>query len=47
VLGTARNAFLVVVSVYLYDELVTPLQMLGYTLSMTAFGAYTYFKATL
>lgn len=45
VLGTARNAFLVVVSVYFLDELVMPIQFCGYFLSLAFFALYNYFKA--
>lgn len=44
VLGTARNAFLVVVSVYFMDELVMPLQFFGYFVSLSFFALYNYFK---
>ena len=44
VLGTARNALLVLVSVYLYDEIVTGLQLFGYLLSLVFFGTYNYYQ---
>ena len=44
VLGTARNAGLVLVSSWLYDESITRLEAAGYMLSLGAFGAYNYFK---
>ena len=45
VLGTARNALLVVSSVYLFGEVVSPLQFLGYSFSLGAFACYSYHKA--
>jgi len=45
VLGTARNAFLVVISVYFLDEVVMPVQFFGYFISLAFFGLYNYFKA--
>ena len=44
VLGTARNAFLVVASVYVYGEIVTSLQLFGYMIALGFFGYYTYIK---
>lgn len=46
VLGTARNAGLVLLSVYIYGELVSGTQALGYTVSLCFFGLYSYFKTT-
>lgn len=44
VLGTARNAGLVVFSFLFLREVVTWLQGVGYVLSLVAFGFYNYFK---
>jgi hypothetical protein len=44
VLGTARNAGLVVFSFLFLGEVVTWLQGVGYMLSLVAFGFYNYFK---
>lgn len=44
VLGTARNAFLVVASVYVYGEVVTSVQLFGYLIALGFFGLYTYHK---
>ena len=44
VLGTARNAGLVLVSSWLYSESITTLEAVGYLISLSAFGAYNYFK---
>ena len=44
VLGTARNAGLVVFGAMVLGEAVTPVELLGYALSLTAFGAYNYFR---
>lgn len=44
VLGTARNAGLVVFSFVFLREVVTWLQGVGYTISLVAFGFYNYFK---
>lgn len=46
VIGTARNAFLVVASVYLFGEVVTPLQLFGYLVALGFFSLYTYIKTT-
>lgn len=42
VLGTARNAMLVLLSVFWYGELVSLTQFLGYATSIAFFGFYTY-----
>ncbi len=44
VLGTARNAGLVLWSACMLSEKVTPLELAGYSLSLVAFAAYNYFK---
>lgn len=44
VLGTARNACLVLVSAYWYAEEITPLEGAGYVLSLICFGFYNYAK---
>ena len=44
VLGTARNAGLVLLSPLLYHEVITPLEGVGYAISLLAFGLYNYFK---
>lgn len=44
VLGTARNAGLVLVSSWLYNESITALEAVGYLVSLSAFGAYNYLK---
>lgn len=44
VLGTARNAGLVIFSFVFLQEVVTSLQGVGYTMSLVAFGFYNYFK---
>ena len=44
VLGTARNAGLVVFGAMVLGEAITPVELLGYALSLTAFGAYNYFR---
>lgn len=44
-LGTVKNALLVVAAMILFGELVTGLQAVGYLLSVGAFGLYTYQKA--
>jgi len=44
VLGTARNAGLVVFGAMVLGEAITPIELLGYALSLTAFGAYNYFR---
>lgn len=44
VLGTARNAGLVMLSVWAYGELVSGLQAIGYTVSLTFFALYSYYK---
>ena len=46
VLGTARSAGLVVWSALVLGENVTTLEGSGYTLSLLAFAAYNYLKAT-
>ena len=46
VLGTARNAGLVLVSAWLYDEKISAMQGAGYAISLLAFAAYNYFKIT-
>ena len=43
VLGTARNAGLVVFSFLFLGEIVSWLQGIGYSISLLAFGAYNYF----
>mmetsp|Transcript_19189 Transcript_19189/g.39124 ORF Transcript_19189/g.39124 Transcript_19189/m.39124 type:complete len:226 (+) Transcript_19189:287-964(+) len=44
VLGTARNAGLVVFGAMVLGEAVTLVELLGYALSLAAFGAYNYFR---
>ena len=44
VLGTARNAGLVLVSSWLYKEAITPLEGWGYAISLLFFAAYNYCK---
>ena len=44
VLGTARNAGLVLVSAWLYSEKITPLEATGYCISLAAFFYYNYAK---
>lgn len=44
VLGTARNAGLVVVSALALGEEISPLQACGYTVSLVAFAMYNYYK---
>jgi hypothetical protein len=44
VLGTARNAGLVLVASWLYSEHITTIEMVGYAVSLAAFGLYNYFK---
>jgi len=44
VLGTIKNALLILAAMFLYAEVVTSLQMWGYVLSSAAFGVYTYVK---
>lgn len=46
VLGTARAAGLVVWSAVMLGEQIAPLEAAGYSVSLAAFGAYNYFKAT-
>ena len=46
VLGTARNAGLVLASAWLYDENISAMEASGYALSLVAFAAYNYFKLT-
>ncbi len=44
VLGTVKNALLVLVAIALFNEVVTPLQGLGYTLSVAGFLIYNHIK---
>jgi hypothetical protein len=44
VLGTARNAGLVLVASWMYNEHITRLEATGYGISLLAFGAYNYYK---
>ena len=44
VLGTARNALLVLASVYFFGELVSGTQFMGYSLSLAFFTYYSYLK---
>jgi hypothetical protein len=44
VLGTARNAGLVLWSAYMLGESISRLELAGYSISLTAFAAYNYFK---
>ena len=44
VINTARNAAFVLVTVTLIGEEASALQMCGYSVSLAAFSAYTYFK---
>lgn len=44
VLGTARNAGLVLLSAWLYNERITSLESFGYAISLAAFAAYNVFK---
>ena len=44
VLGTARNAGLVLVSAWLYNEKISLLEGVGYSISLAAFCAYNVFK---
>ena len=44
VLGTARNAGLVLFSALFYDERITLLEGVGYGISLLAFFGYNYFK---
>ena len=44
VLGTARNAGLVLFSSFWYHEHISELEALGYAVSLLAFGAYNYLK---
>jgi hypothetical protein len=44
VLGTIKNALLIVAAMVMYGEVVTPLQGLGYAVSTGAFGLYTMLK---
>ena len=46
VLGTARNAGLVLVSSWLYHEAITPLEAAGYGVSLLCFFWYNYAKVT-
>jgi len=43
-LGTARNAGLVLFSAVFLGEEITPLQGFGYALSLAIFGLYNYYK---
>ena len=43
-LGTARNAGLVLFSALFLGEEITPLQALGYALCLAFFGLYNYYK---
>ena len=44
VLGTARNAGLVLFSAFWYHETISQLEATGYAVSLLAFAAYNYFK---
>ena len=44
VINTARNAAFVLVTVTLIGEEASTLQCVGYSVSLAAFSAYTYFK---
>lgn len=44
VINTARNAAFVLVTVTLIGEEASGLQVIGYSISLCAFSAYTYFK---
>jgi hypothetical protein len=44
VLGTVKNALVIMTAVVLYAEVVTGIQATGYILSTVAFGAYTAIK---
>ena len=44
VINTARNAAFVLVTVTLLGEEASGLQVFGYSMSLAAFSAYTYFK---
>ncbi len=44
VLGTVKNALLIVAAMVLYQESVTVLQFWGYVISTGAFGFYTWVK---
>ena len=44
VLGVARNAGLVLWSAYVLGEAVSPLEAVGYSISLAAFAAFNYFK---
>ena len=44
VINTARNAAFVLVTVTLLGEEASFLQMCGYSVSLCAFSAYTYYK---
>ena len=43
-INTARNAAFVLVTVTLIGEEASALQMCGYSVSLSAFSAYTYYK---
>ncbi len=44
VLGTVKNALLILAAVALFGDVVTPLQGLGYIVSVGAFVSYTHVK---
>jgi hypothetical protein len=44
VLGTVKNALVIMTAVVLYSEVVTGVQATGYIISTIAFGAYTAIK---
>jgi drug/metabolite transporter (DMT)-like permease len=44
VINTARNAAFVLVTVTLLGEEASPIQTVGYSVSLAAFSMYTYFK---
>ena len=46
VLGTARNAGLVLLSAWLYHEQISRLEAGGYLVCLAAFGYYNYAKLT-
>jgi hypothetical protein len=45
-LVTARNAGLVLLSVFMFDEMVTAVQLSGYAVTLAAFACYNYHMAT-
>jgi len=46
VLGTVKNALLIVVAMLLFGEVVTGMQGVGYVVSVAAFAVYTRIKMT-